>query len=282
MRTYGKKWVRRILAAVLTVFIVVDSETIVLAEEIRDTVSEAYREYEQEKQYEKERDAVTKQVIPEQPEEEAEAGTPEESEGENSEPEGDAGSEDSLAEGAPVSLRLPDTKLFADEKEAELESLYWEPVEVSGHEKVYQVDAQRYITYLTSEANTYIDENGEEKEVDLTLVPTDSDTGGQCEAPGEEEIRDDTLNIDYITKDCENKITLPANATPEKGIRIQNGEHTLELFPEDGNYGNATIQEQSLLYNQVQEQIDIQYTAGSTGLKEDIIDRKSTRLNSSH
>ena len=271
MKTCGKKWGRRILAAVLAALIVVDSETIVLAEEIRDTVSEAYHEYEQEKQYEKERDAVTEQVIPEQPEEEAESGAPEGSGGENPGPEGDAGQGGGLAEGVPVSLRLPDTKLFADEKEAELESLYGEPVEVGGHEKVYQVDARHYITYLTSEANTYTDEDGEEKEIDLTLVPTDPDTGGQCEVPGEEEIRDDSLDIEYVTMDCENKIALPANATPEKGIRIENGEHTLELFPEDGNYGNATIQEQSLLYNQVQEQIDVQYTAGSTGLKEDII-----------
>ena len=170
-----------------------------------------------------------------------------------------------------VSLRLPDTKTLVDEKEAELEGLYGEPVEISEHEKVYQVDELNYITYLTSEANTYVAEDGEEKEIDLTLVPTDAATGERCEAPAEEQIRDAALNIDYVPKDCENKVILPANAGSERGIQIQNGEHILELFPEDGNYGNATIQEQALLYNQVQEQIDVQYTVESTGLKEDII-----------
>ena len=96
-----------------------------------------------------------------------------------------------------VSLRLPDTKTLVDEKEAELEGLYGEPVEISEHEKVYQVDELNYITYLTSEANTYVAEDGEEKEIDLTLVPTDAATGERCEAPAEEQIRDAALNIDY-------------------------------------------------------------------------------------
>lgn len=300
MKTY-RNLGRRVLAAALAALILINSETVVLAEEVRDAAAEAYQAYRQEKEYEKDRDAVLEQIIPEQregtepgteegdvpgseesiPEEETSAeGTP--GGEEHSVPEGGAAESGPVPEGSqtegtgpetgiPVSLRLPDTKGFADETEEELEGLYGKPVEVNEYEKVYQVDEVNYITYLTSEANTYVAEDGEERETDLTLIPTDAETGEPCGIPSEEQVRDQALDIDYVTKDCENRIALPANATKEKGIRIQNGEHTLELFPEDGDYGNATIQDQALLYNQVQDQIDVQYTAQGTGLKEDII-----------
>ena len=45
----------------------------------------------------------------------------------------------------------------------------------------------------------------------------------------------------------------------------------MELFPEEGTFGNATVRENALLYNQVQEETDVQYTVGTTGIKEDII-----------
>jgi len=152
---------------------------------------------------------------------------------------------------------MPEVQQYVDEREQELQGQYGDPVEVTAHEKVYQVDAAHYITLITSEANTYIDDTGEEKEIDLTLV-------GQ-----EGEAREA-----YVPVDSPLDVTLPAAVTEEEGIRITNGEQTLELFPQEGSYGNAAIQDNAIRYNEVQDAMDVQYILSTTGLKEDIILRE--------
>ncbi len=65
MKTY-RNLGGRVLAAALAALILINSETVVLAEEVRDAAAEAYQAYRQEKEYEKDRDAVLEQIIPEQ------------------------------------------------------------------------------------------------------------------------------------------------------------------------------------------------------------------------
>ncbi len=101
--------------------------------------------------------------------------------------------------------------------------------------------------------------------VDLTLIPKDIEGKEEVKTPTEEEIRDPNLDLIYEPKDSSIDVSFPANVTEERGIEITNKEHTLELFPQEGTYGNATIRDHALLYNNVQENIDVQYSVDTTG-----------------
>ena len=266
------EWGKRILTFALIACMLFDSNMVVLAEEIGETAIGAYESYQEEQAYQQQYDEVQEQVQPEQTnvektEDSQQVINEQEAEGENEQ------SADAITMSS-VNLRLPETKQFSDEKEAELTGLYGEPVEVKEHEKVYQVDETHYVTLLTSEANTYETTDGEIKPIDLTLVPKDSQSNEEVEVPSEEQIRDENLDIVYSPKDSAVNVNLPANVTEKQGIQITNEEHTLELFPKEGTYGNATIQDNALLYNGVQDHMDVQYTIDKTGVKEDIILQK--------
>lgn len=240
-------------------------------------ITNLYDTYQTEQSYKKQYNETMEQVVPEQTEENTDAQR-NEAEGNNqADPEMKDGEEISGKES--VSLRLPEVKTYTDEKEAELTGLYGEPVEVKEHEKIYQVNATQYITLLTSEANTYETTSGEVRPVDLTLVPKDVESEAEIATPTEEEIRDPELDVVYEPKDSNIGVSFPANVTEERGIEITNKEHTLELFPQEGTYGNATTKDHALLYNSVQENVDVQYSVDTTGVKEDIILREKTEQN---
>lgn len=247
------KWKKRILAFVVTGCMLLDSDMAVLAEETQKVVSNLYDEYQTEQLYKKQYEETVGQVQPEQSAEN------------NDDLKKNLKDAEVLVESAfnekeQVSLRLPEITKYTDEKEVELTGLYGEPVEVKEHEKVFQVDATHYVTLLTSEANTYESTSGEMRPVDLTLIPKDIEGKEEVKTPTEEEIRDPNLDLIYEPKDSSIDVSFPANITEERGIEITNKEHTLELFPQEGTYGNATIRDHALLYNNVQENIDVQYS----------------------
>lgn len=274
------EWKRKILAVFLAGCMLLDFNIVVLAEETREIVTNLYDTYQIEQSYEKQYDETIEQVQPKQTAENAD--TPN-NEAEASVPMGADVREDEEANAKEtVLLRLPETTQFTDEKEAELTRLYGEPVEIKEHEKIYQADATHYVTLLTSEANTYETKSGEVCPVDLNLIPKDAKNEEEVEPPTEEEIRDPNLDIVYGPKDSSIEVSFPANVTEARGIEIKNKEHTLELFPQEGTYGNATTKDHSLLYNNVQKNIDIQYSVGTTGVKEDIILREKTEQNEFH
>ena len=245
------KWKKRILAFVVTGCMLLDSDMAVLAEETQKVVSNLYDEYQTEQLYKKQYEETVGQVQPEQSAEN------------NDDLKKNLKDAEVLVESAfnekeQVSLRLPEITKYTDEKEVELTGLYGEPVEVKEHEQVFQVDATHYVTLLTSEANTYESTSGEMRPVDLTLIPKDIEGKEEVKTPTEEEIRDPNLDLIYEPKDSSIDISFPANVTEERGIEITNKEHTLELFPQEGTYGNATIRDHALLYNNVQENIDVE------------------------
>lgn len=270
-------WGKRAIAIILASIMILDSNTIILAEIIKDTVVEKYEAYQEEKAYQNELEKVEGQVMPEQPEDVQAPKETEEAESVSEVEKADAQKADaekldaedlveiplvtpSETEEVPqkeVVLRMPETQPYQDEKETELQAMYGDPIEVTEYEKVYQVDATHYVTLITSRANTYTNIDGEEKDIDLTLVAKQGDTG-QVFSP-----------IDSAVD-----VALPAVVTQEEGIRIANGEHTLELFPQEGSYENVTVQENALRYNEIESETDVQYTLDTTGLKEDIILRE--------
>ncbi|MDL2250823.1 DUF6531 domain-containing protein [Lachnospiraceae bacterium OttesenSCG-928-J05] len=154
----------------------------------------------------------------------------------------------------------------------EYEELYGEPVEINEYGRVYYKGNGTYVFWGTSEQTTY-EEDGEYREVDNTLVE-EIDTGLQSLFQTKEE------NTSYVNKENENSIELPAIVDTNKGIKLEDKDgRVLEIFPVDGDYSEAVVKENALLYNHVHDGIDVQYTAIGHILKEDIILRNKGERN---
>lgn len=152
-------------------------------------------------------------------------------------------------------LRLPDVEEKKEnEEEQSLRAQYGEPISEEGQEQIYKVDDTHFITYISSDVKTYKDEEGTESPVDLSLVT-------------------DTVENESVYKPSGSpvEVILPEKVDDTKGIQISKGEDTLELLPKDKTYENATVKENALLYNNVDEGDDVQYTITDNGVKEEII-----------
>ena len=106
-----RRWGKRILAMLLTAALLSDTNTVVLAEEIRDQATKIYEEYQQEHSWQKQLQEIETQILPGQTEGDLEK--PEEVS------DSDGGAEQQ--EQPPVSLRLPDTACHTDYYQV------WEP-----------------------------------------------------------------------------------------------------------------------------------------------------------
>lgn len=100
-------------------------------------------------------------------------------------------------------------KVVADESDAEgvLKQKYGEPVAVSGQEQLFRVDETHFVTHIGSDIKTYIDQDGVEVPVDLSLYSYHAD-GNQYYLPKESpvgvvlpsEVKQETP-IDVVYKD---------------------------------------------------------------------------------
>lgn len=137
--------------------------------------------------------------------------------------------------------------------EEDLELLYGKPVETGRNYRTYKTPEGTYKTIFTSYANTYM-ENGEEKPIDNTLVSGNS-------AEGEA----------YTNKESDVAITFFAEDTGSAAISVSgNGVEAL-LKPLEGDYDKSAVSENAIRYNEVFENIDVQYAAEPNGVKQDII-----------
>ncbi len=137
--------------------------------------------------------------------------------------------------------------------EEDLELLYGKPVETGRNYRTYKTPEGTYKTIFTSYANTYM-ENGEEKPIDNTLVSGNS-------AEGEA----------YTNKESDVAITFFAEDTGSAAISVSgNGVEAL-LKPLEGDYDKSVVSENAIRYNEVFENIDVQYAAEPNGVKQDII-----------
>lgn len=59
--------------------------------------------------------------------------------------------------------------------------------------------------------------------------------------------------------------------TAEEGLAVQLGDYYVEVIPMEGDYSNSVVKENAIIYNNVYENINIQYTAITNSIKEDII-----------
>lgn len=131
---------------------------------------------------------------------------------------------------------------------------FGEPVVISEHSKIYQTGDNTFKTVYSEIPNTF-KENGKQKEYDNTLV-----------------LKEKVVGQDYYTnKQSDIDVKLPSEIKENKGITFEYGKTKVDLIPTEGDYSKSAVKENAILYNDVYDGIDVQYTIHELGLKEDII-----------
>ncbi|WP_228064159.1 DNRLRE domain-containing protein [Streptococcus acidominimus] len=147
-------------------------------------------------------------------------------------------------------------KVVAQESDAEsaLKAQYGEPVAVSGQEQLYRVDDTHFVTHIGSSVKTYMDQDGVEVPVDLSLY--------SYHANGKHY---------YLPKESPVGVILPSEVKKETPIDVIHQEEKISLYPLEKTYDKATVEQNAILYNNVDGATDVQYTVQSNGVKEEIV-----------
>ena len=131
---------------------------------------------------------------------------------------------------------------------------FGKPVVISEHSKIYQTGDNTFKTVYSEIPNTF-KENGKQKEYDNTLV-----------------LKEKAVGQDYYTnKQSDIDVKLPSEIKENKGITFEYGRTKVDLIPTEGDYSKSAVKENAILYNDVYDGIDVQYTIHELGLKEDIV-----------
>ena len=171
------------------------------------------------------------------------------------------------AEAKEVELKEPeDYYPLPEEPEGEL-------VDYDLESRTYKTGDKQYTTVFGGYVGTYEDEDGKVQLSDNTLV--ESESGAKARSRSTES--DSTV---YENEANDYTIQLPSSITENAGIKIQQGDYEIELIPAEGDYSHSVVKENAILYNQVYDGIDVQYTVLDDGVKEDIILRKQTEQTS--
>lgn len=147
-------------------------------------------------------------------------------------------------------------KVVSEESDAEVElkQKYGEPVAVSGQEQLFRVDETNFVTHIGSDIKTYINQDGVEVPVDLSLY--------SYYANGQHY---------YLPKESPVGVVLPSEVKEETPIDITHKDEKISLYPLDKTYDKATVEKNAILYNNVDGKTDVQYTVQSNGVKEEIV-----------
>lgn len=148
-------------------------------------------------------------------------------------------------------LRLPDVQNSISQEEAE----YGKPVLVDEYTKVYQTGERNFKTVYSEIPNTFKNALGKKVEYNNTLV-----------------LKEKLLTTDYYTAAASDlKVKLPAEKKSAFGVSLEYDDVKVKLTPTEGSYDKSAVKENAVLYNDVFDGIDIQYTVNALGMKEDII-----------
>lgn len=153
-------------------------------------------------------------------------------------------------------------------REPELEKREPQPGEIVSYTEdsiTYAIGEGKYQTIFGGNVGTYVDEQGNVQLADDTLQEITSfgvDGGG---------VYTNTAN-DYV-------IVIPEKMTATTGMLLEQDGYVMEVLPLDGDYSKAVVKENAILYNDVYENIDVQYTVQGKNIKEDIILRERTEKN---
>ena len=165
----------------------------------------------------------------------------------------------SKQENSSEELRLPDVAESTDTDEE-----FGEPIEVNEHSKIYQTSETEFKTVYSEIPNTYKNAFGKEIEYDNTLV-----------------LEEKLIGNDYYTsKSSDIEVKLPSDAEKDFNVYFEYNNVKVEMIPLDGDYSKTAVKENAILYNNVFDGIDVQYTVNELGVKEDIILNKYVEKNS--
>lgn len=171
------------------------------------------------------------------------------------------------AEAKEVELKEPeDYYPLPEEPEGEL-------VDYDLESRTYKTGDKQYTTVFGGYVGTYEDEDGKVQLTDNTLV--ESEPKAKTRARSAE-----PASTVYENEANDYTIQLPSSITENAGIKIQQNDYEIELIPAGGDYSHSTVKENAILYNQVYDGIDVQYTVLDDSVKEDIILRKQTEQTS--
>ncbi|WP_242236803.1 DNRLRE domain-containing protein, partial [Streptococcus acidominimus] len=151
-------------------------------------------------------------------------------------------------------IQQPKVVTEESDAEVELKQKYGEPVAVSGQEQLYRVDDTHFVTHIGSSVKTYIDQDGVEVPVDLSLY--------SYHANGQHY---------YLPKESPVGVILPSEVKKETPIDVIHQEEKISLYPLEKTYDKATVEQNAILYNNVDGATDVQYTVQSNGVKEEIV-----------
>ena len=148
-------------------------------------------------------------------------------------------------------LKMPQDYYYIEEPEGEL-------VAASEDSRTYQVSERSFITQIGGTSFVYEDENGE-----LSLVDNNLEESGDC----------------YENKANDYSVKLPTNITEETGIKINKDGYDIEIIPLDGDFSKPAVSDNAILYNDVFDGVDYQYTVLGDLIKEDIVLNRNIERN---
>ncbi len=128
-------------------------------------------------------------------------------------------------------------------------------VAVDKNSATYQIGANTYLTEIGGNDFSYINSEGKIKTIDNTLIP---------KVKGFSRISFENRNNDY-------KISLPEAIDKNNGIKITKDDYIIELMPFEGDFSKSVVVDNAILYNDVFDGIDYQYTVIGDVVKEDIV-----------
>ena len=162
---------------------------------------------------------------------------------------------------------------------------------------VYRLSDTEYRTVIGGAATAYVDEEGEARPIDNTLVPVDEPDGplefaaslfagdgaagdaagdgavalylGEGDEPGADGAEVDPSTV-YAPKSGEGSLAIPA-AMGEEGMAIEKDGHRVRLVPEGGEFTASVAEGNAIRYTEVLPGVDYQYTLVGSLVKEDIV-----------
>ena len=198
------------------------------------------------------------QAAEEQANDEKTSGSGEDKASEAAKPEG---------ENTEVELKEPeDYYPLPEEPEGEL-------VDYDLESRTYKTGDKQYTTVFGGYVGTYEDEEGKVQLTDNTLIESEPKVKTRARSS-------EPVSTVYENEANDYMIQLPSSITENAGIKIQQNDYTIELIPVGGDYSHSVVKENAILYNQVYDGIDVQYTVLDDSVKEDIILRKQTEQTS--
>lgn len=147
--------------------------------------------------------------------------------------------------------------------------------------KTYKTGDKQYTTVYGGYVGTYKNEDGDTELVDNTLVkPEEADTPASEEAQEASSVvateeKEEKTEV-YQNKANDYAILLPEQMSEENGVTIENGKTRIGIIPVDGDYTHSVIKDNAILYNEVYEGADVQYTVLDSSIKEDIVLQQPT------